>query len=65
MTEQDNPRPRTFSVIGYGLALEVAVLGLVARAVVAHDDGTSVLPLILAAILVLLFALFEMFAKAG
>ena len=49
----------------------MAVLGLVARVVVAHDEGNrwvdviSVLLLIVAGILVLLFALFEMFAWRG
>jgi hypothetical protein len=68
MTEQDSPRPRAVSVIGYGLALGLAVLGLLARAVVAHDDGNSwvdvisVLLLIVVGILLLVFALFEMFA---
>jgi hypothetical protein len=68
MIEPESPPPRTFPVIGYSLALAVAVLGLVARAVVAHDEGNSwidvisVLLLILAGSFVLLFALVEVFA---
>lgn len=68
MTDPDSRRPRTLPVIGYGLALAVAVLGLVARAVVAHDKGNSwvdvisVLLLIVAGILVLVVVLFKMFA---
>jgi hypothetical protein len=55
-------------VIVYGLALALAVLGLVARAVVAHEEGNnwvdviSVLLLIVAGTLLLVLALFEMFA---
>ncbi|NEN04713.1 hypothetical protein G3T36_02410 [Diaminobutyricibacter tongyongensis] len=68
MTEPDSRSPRTFPVVVYGLALGVAVLGLVARVVSAHDEGNSwldvmgMLLIIGAGIVVLLFALSEMFA---
>jgi hypothetical protein len=68
MTEPLDRHPRASSVIGYGSALLVAVLGLIARAVAAHNDGNSwldvisVLLLIVAGVLALMFALFAMFA---
>jgi hypothetical protein len=41
MTEPIGRHPRATSVIGYSIALLVGVLGLVARAVAAHNEGNS------------------------
>ncbi|RDV45218.1 hypothetical protein DOE76_08110 [Leifsonia sp. ku-ls] len=68
MTGDDRPHRRNAAWIGYGVPLAAGVLGLTARAVTAHDRGTSWLDVLSALLIVfagcLLFAvaLIRMFA---